>query len=414
MSEQVEVHTGWRGETHRVGTLYYHSTSRRERMSFEYSSEWLAQSFAFSLDPELPLQAGAFHTQPGHGTFRAFADAAPDRWGRNLMQRANKSGAGSRGRRLSELDFLLMVDDEARQGALRFRRADGPFLAPPTPAGRVPPLVDLPKLLRAATRVLKDTDRDEDLRLLIAPGSSVGGARPKATVRGTDGRLFIAKFSRPDDPYDVNAWEHVALTLAKNVGLNVTKNRLERVAKKPTLIVERFDREKRQRIPFVSAMTLVGGEDMGTHSYLEINEALRRYGTKPKRDLAELWKRMAFNVAISNTDDHLRNHGFLWRGDGWELSPCYDLNPIPAAYGSGAHALLIDDTTGVGDVELVMSLRERFNVGRKAATEFRTELERVVKSWHRVAKRIGIAQRQISQFESAFEFSRTLGHSRGR
>ncbi|MEM6732637.1 MAG: HipA domain-containing protein, partial [Myxococcota bacterium] len=237
--------------------------------------------------------------------------------------------------------------------------------------------------------------------------SSVGGARPKATVRGAEGSLYIAKFSRPDDPYDVNAWEYVALTLAKDVGLSVARNRLELVAKKQTLIVERFDRERGTRIPFVSAMTLVGGTDMGTHSYLEINEALRRYGTKPKRDLQELWKRMAFNVAISNTDDHLRNHGFLWRGDGWELSPCYDVNPIPAAYGSGAHALLIDDATGVGDIELVMSLRERFNVSRKQANDYRAELEKVINSWHRVAKRIGIAQRQISQFESAFELNRS-------
>ncbi|MEL7305659.1 MAG: HipA domain-containing protein [Myxococcota bacterium] len=263
----------------------------------------------------------------------------------------------------------------------------------------------LPKLLRAATQVLKESESDEDLRLLIAPGSSVGGARPKASVRGLDGTLYIAKFSRPDDAYDVNAWEHVALVLAKNASLRVANNRLERVARKSTLIVERFDRANRKRIPFVSAMTLVGGEDIGTHSYLEINEALRRYGTQPKRDLLELWKRMAFNVAISNTDDHLRNHGFLWRGDGWELSPCYDLNPVPRTYGSGVHALLLDDSTGVGDLELVMSLRERFNVSRQVATEFRAKLKRTVQSWERVAKRVGVSKRQIAQFESAFLFA---------
>jgi serine/threonine-protein kinase HipA len=233
-------------------------------------------------------------------------------------------GAAARGAReqtprtLNEIDYLLLVDDEARAGALRFAETEGgPFLRQEE-AKRIPPLLELPELLSAAEHVMEDTDTEEDLRLLFTPGSSLGGARPKASVREKDGNLAIAKFPRKDDAIHAVLWEAVALRLAQNAGIPVPTARVEIVADKPVLLLRRFDREGARRIPFLSAMSMLGAKDNETRSYLEMVDALRQYRAAPKEDMEALWRRIVFNILISNTDDHLRNHGFLYAGsDGW-------------------------------------------------------------------------------------------------
>ena len=265
--------------------------------------------------------------------FGAIGDSAPDRWGRALMRRMKRRQAEREGRgvrTLREIDYLLMVDDEARQGALRFAgHAGGPFLREHD-GQRIPPLIELPRLLSASERVVDEQDTDEDLRLLLAPGSSLGGARPKASVRLRDGSLAIAKFPRKDDEINTVLWESVALTLAAKAGIAVPAAFLEDVAGKPVLIVTRFDRAGAQRIPFLSAMSMLGAKDNETRSYQEIVDVLRQHGAAPASRHGSLWRRIVFNVLISNTDDHLRNHAFLYEGqNGWRLSPAYDLNPVP-------------------------------------------------------------------------------------
>lgn len=222
------------------------------------------------------------------------------------------------------------MDDEARQGALRFsERGGGPFLWEKRGA-RIPPLVELPELLSAAEHVVQDKDTEEDISVLFAPGSSLGGARPKASVIEKDGQLAIAKFPRRDDEINTVAWDAVALALAKKAGIAVPVVRVETVRKKPVLLLRRFDREGNRRIPFLSAMNMLGAKDNEVRSYLEIVDALRQHGAAAKVDMEALWRQLVFNVLISNTDDHLRNHGFLYAGqEGWRLSPAYDLNPMP-------------------------------------------------------------------------------------
>src|SRR5439155_10764603 len=221
-------------------------------------------------------------------------------------------------------------DDEARQGALRFAEKEGgPFLREEG-VKRIPPLIELPKLLSAAEHVMEDKDTEEDLRLLFAPGSSLGGARPQAWVREKGGHVAIAKFRRRDDEFNAVLWEAVALALAKKAGIAVPAARVETVANKSVLLLRRFDRDGARRMPFLSAMSMLGSRDHQTRSYLEIVDALRQHGAAPKADMEALWRRLVFSILISNTDDHLRNHGFLYEGpDGWRLSPAYDLNPVP-------------------------------------------------------------------------------------
>ncbi len=258
-------------------------------------------------------------------------------------------------RTVREIDYLLLVDDEARQGALRFASAEGgPFLANPGEA-KIPPMIELPRLLSAAQHVMDDEESDEDLRLLLAPGSSLGGARPKASVRDRDSSLAIAKFPNKNDEVNTVVWEAVVLSLAAKAGIPVPHWRLELVAGKPVLLLRRFDREAGGRIPFISAMSMLGARDNETHSYMEFVDALRQHGASPKRDMQALWRRIVFHVLISNTDDHLRNHGFLWSGPaGWRLSPAYDLNPVPVDIKPRVLTTAINESDAQASLQLLM------------------------------------------------------------
>jgi serine/threonine-protein kinase HipA len=417
MEKGVLTYVDLDGAPHLVGRLWTRARKNKESASFEYDPAWLENPVSFSLEPALQLGPGPFHTADDIPMFGAIGDSAPDRWGRALMRRMERRRAEREKRTprtLFEIDYLLLVDDETRTGALRFKADEGePFLRE-SDAGRVPPLVDLPKLLSAAQRVIDEDETDEDLRLLLAPGSSLGGARPKASVREKDGGLAIAKFPREDDEVSTVLWEAVALELAEKSGIQVASGRVEKIGKKPVLILQRFDRKVARRIPFLSAMSMLGAKDNQPRSYLEIVDALRRCGAAPKRDMEALWRRIVFNILISNTDDHLRNHGFLYEGpDGWRLSPAYDLNPVPVDIKPRVLATAINEDEGTASVDLAMEVAEYFELDASAARKIARLIGRAVAQWRLIAKRMGIKDAEIDRMASAFEHADLERAARG-
>jgi serine/threonine-protein kinase HipA len=407
MDKEALVYVDLDGTPHLMGRLWARVRKQKESATFEYDEGWLRNPARFSLEPALQLGPGPFHTVAGMPMFGAIGDSAPDRWGRTLMRRMERRRAereGSAPRTLQEIDYLLLVDDEARLGALRFaERAGGPFLREEG-AKRIPPLVELPKLLSAAEHVMEDKDTEEDLRLLFAPGSSLGGARPKASVIENDGRLAIAKFPRKDDATNTVLWEGVALALAKKSGITVPENRVEIVADKPVLLLRRFDRDGNRRIPFLSAMSMLGSKDNETRSYLEIVDALRQHGAAPKADMEVLWRRLVFNILISNTDDHLRNHGFLYAGqDGWRLSPAYDLNPVPTDIKPRILSTAINEDDNTASFPLAMDVAEYFELDAYKTREIAAQVGKTVSQWRAEAARHGLTKAEIDRMASAFE-----------
>ncbi len=407
MQKEALVYVDLDSVPHLMGRLWARVRNNREGATFEYDRAWLQNPDRFSLEPALKVGPGPFHTSAGTAMFGAIGDSAPDRWGRGLMRRMERRRAEREGgtpRTLQEIDYLLLVDDEARQGALRFaEREGGPFLRVEE-AKRIPPLVALPKLLSAAEHVIEEKDTEEDLRLLFAPGSSLGGARPKASVREKDGGLAIAKFPRKDDEINTVLWEAVALALARKAGIGVPEARIETVANKPVLLMRRFDRDGARRIPFLSAMSMLGAKDNEARSYLEIVDALRQNGAAPKADMEALWRRMVFNILISNTDDHLRNHGFLYEGrEGWRLSPAYDLNPVPTDIKPRILTTAINEDDGTASLGLAMEVAGYFGLVPDHAHQIAAQVGRAVGSWRAVAAKFGLSAGEINRMASAFE-----------
>jgi serine/threonine-protein kinase HipA len=407
MDREVVVYVDLQGTPHLVGRLWARMRKERESATFEYDKNWLAHPERFSLEPALKLGPGPFHTPSDKPLFGAIGDSAPDRWGRVLMRRAERrraERAGQTPRTVKEIDFLLLVDDEARQGALRFaEREGGPFLAGQA-ATKIPPLIELPRLLSAAEHVMDDKDSDEDLRLLLAPGSSLGGARPKASVRDRDGHLAIAKFPNKGDEVNTVLWEAVALTLANKAGIPVPAWRLETVADRPVLLLRRFDRQAGTRVPFLSAMSMLDAKDNESRSYLEFVDILRQHGAAPKEDMHALWRRIVFSILISNTDDHLRNHGFLWSGPlGWRLSPAYDLNPVPTDIKPRVLTTAIDLDDGTASLKLALQVAGYFELGEDEAHRITEEVGQAVAAWRREAKDLGLTPAEIDRMASAFE-----------
>lgn len=407
MDRRVFVHLDYGGFRGAVGRLWLRTRRRRESASFLYEPEWLAHSGRFEIEPALDLRRAAFHTGQEQEVFGVFSDAAPDRWGRRLLQRAEAlraALAGETPRRLTEVDYLLGCDDETRQGAVRFTEGpDEPFLAPPGPS-RIPPLVELPRLLGAAERVESgDDDGGRDLAVLLAPGSSLGGARPKASVREPDGALAIAKFPQAADEWEVTRWEAVALSLAERAGIRAARFRVERADGRAVLVLRRFDRDSGRRIPFLSAMTLLGAVEHDRRAYTEIAEAVRRYGAEPAADLAELWRRIVFTVLISNHDDHLRNHGFLRAPGGWRLSPAYDLNPTPAEAGGRFLTTAIVGDDARASLELAFGTAAYYGLGPRRAREVAAEAASAAGGWREEAVRFGLSRGEQDRLASAFE-----------
>jgi serine/threonine-protein kinase HipA len=407
MEKEVLVYVDLQGNPQLVGRLWARLRKDRESVTFEYDKSWLAHTERFSLEPALKLGPGPFHATSAKPLFSAIGDSAPDRWGRVLMRRAERRRAEHERqapRSLREIDYLLTVDDEARQGALRFaEREGGPFLAGHGPV-KIPPLVELSRLLSAAEHVLSDTDTDEDLRMLLAPGSSLGGARPKASVQDRDGQLAIAKFPSKGDEVNTVLWEAVALTLAAKAGIVVPTWRLEAVVGKPVLLLRRFDRERGLRIPFLSAMSMLDANDNEPRSYLEFVDVLRQHGAAPKEDMHALWRRIVFSILISNTDDHLRNHGFLWAGpSGWRLSPAYDLNPVPTDIKPRVLSTTIDLDNGTASLKLALEVASYFELGEAEAHRIAGQTGQAVATWRKQAAKLGLTPTEIGRMASAFE-----------
>ena len=390
-----------------VGHLWSRVRNGRESATFQYDDAWLCSAERFALEPALVLGEAAHHTPAGKALFGALGDSAPDRWGRVLMSRAERRAARAEGRAartLFEIDYLLRVNDRARQGALRFAAEEGGEFLSTGNRDPVPPLVELPRLLAASDNVTGDDDDDELLQLLLAPGSSLGGARPKASVLDHEGVLSIAKFPKRDDEIDTVRWEAVSLTIAVRADLNVSRWRLETLDERPVLILQRFDRDHDRRIPFLSAMSMIGAEDQEARSYLELADALRQHGADAQSDLCELWRRIVFTILISNTDDHLRNHGFLYSGnDGWRLSPAYDLNPVPTDLKLRFLSTAIDLSDTTASIDLALAVAPYFTLEEDEARAIAKDIARAVSEWRDVAGGLGIPNREIERMSSAFE-----------
>ncbi len=406
MDRETFVYVALGAEDRLVGRLWSRVRRGRESASFQYDDRWLNDPERFALEPALTLGAGAHHTGAGRALFGALGDSAPDRWGRALMGRAERRTARLEERAprtLTEIDYLLRVSDRSRQGALRFTdKLGGPFLGDPE-SDPVPPLIELPRLLAASDRILNDGD-DELLALLLAPGSSLGGARPKASVLDMDGAIAIAKFPKPEDDIDVVRWEAVALTLADHAGISVPRWRIERPNEKVVLVLKRFDRQGDIRVPYLSAMSMLGATDGDQRSYLEIADALRQHGSASKIDLRALWRRLVFNILISNTDDHLRNHGFLYDGIlGWRLSPAFDLNPTPVDLKPRFLSTAVDMDDNEASIDLALSVARHFSLDDGTARSIARDVSLSVSEWKPVAISIGLSEHACDRMASAFE-----------
>jgi serine/threonine-protein kinase HipA len=406
MSREIFVHMDLKGKAYFVGRLWIHLSKGHERASFEYSSEWRTSPVHFSLEPALEMGEGTFYTDKA--LFGSIGDSAPDRWGRLLMERreARRARSGKRrARKLHESDYLLMVNDVARQGALRFsENIDGSFLATETDIP-IPPIVYLERLLTASDRIQAREEMDEDIRDLVDPGASIGGARPKASVFDNEGNLLIAKFPSRNDDWDVELWEFLSFRMAKRASLSVPEFRLEKILNRNLLLLKRFDRRGQEvRIPFLSAMSMLEASDGDHGSYLDLGEILREYGSSPGEDLENLWRRMVFNIMISNVDDHLRNHGFLYQGtSGWRLSPVYDLEPTPEHKKPRVLHTRIDFYDGTASLELAYEVAEEFGLDPGKARRIAKEVAMAVKDWDKEAIRFGAGKDEVEYMRSAFD-----------
>lgn len=388
------------GRTERVGTAWVNER-RQAATTFGYDPSWQADPRSYAISPDLALTSARHHVT---GLPGALADSSPDRWGRNLVAkrtRARAREAGSPPAQIMEVDFLLGVSDLTRQGALRFTTgSDGPLLA----AGAdVPKLIELPRLLRAADAVATDDDSMAAVKELLDAGTgSLGGARPKGSVRDGD-RLAIAKFPHHADEWDVMAWEKTVLDLAQRAGIRVPTRRLVVIDHRHALVVDRFDRTPTGRVGYVSAMTLVGGTDGTSYDYLEVVEAMTEHGGNVKADLAELWRRIAFSLLVNNTDDHLRNLGFLHHTGGWCLSPAFDINPNPnpTALPQTTVAFVSGDRTQ--RLDALLDARDVFGLSSADATAMLKEVAGVVLGWRAAAAANGIPGREVDRFDECFE-----------
>lgn len=420
MSREIHVWAAWHelAEPRLMGALRASTTRGKEVFSFHYERPWLKRDASRQLDPDLALVEGPQYLHAGQRpNFGLFLDSSPDRWGRLLMQRREAARARKErrpARQLVETDYLLGVHDEQRAGGLRFKEPSlsGAWLNDDVGMA-TPPWTSLRELENASWMIQGDSAHDDPhylewLNLLIAPGSSIGGARPKAGVMDPKGDLWIAKFPGRSDERDMGAWEMLVHLLAQESGVNVPKAELQGFAKgHRTFMSRRFDRvagsANAKRIHFASAMTLLGRSDGDDHtsgaSYLELVEFIGRQGAHPARDLEELWRRIVFSIAVHNTDDHLRNHGFLLTDMGWELSPAYDLNADPSGHGL---SLNISETDNALDFDLAMEVSPLFRVARKRADEIIDQVRQARATWPVKAKVLNIPRAEQELMNRAF------------
>lgn len=410
MNTKVYVFADWDefNEPVLVGTLRSSVIKNKEHFSFSYDNGWLQSSYAQKIDPNLSLFIGEQHSE-GSNNFRSFLDSCPDRWGRLLMKRREAVIARQEERRprvLNEVDYLLGVHDLYRMGALRFKRdMQGEFLDNDEKLA-APPISSLRDLEYAVQQVEDNTNTDKPaylkwLNMLISPGSSLGGARPKASVVDDNKQLWIAKFPSRYDDYDIAAWEFVAYKLAVFAGVNMVESRIQKInSHHHTFLTKRFDRTPTSRLHFTSAMTQLGYYDGDYEaSYLELAQFLTEHGSNTKEDLAQLWRRIVFNIAVSNTDDHLRNHGFIYSNGGWLLSPAYDINPVTPA--NGLHLNISHDDNSL-DYELAMDVVAFFQLSKPQAQRIKDEVLNSVVDWEKVANSIQISRNEQQVMRDAF------------
>lgn len=411
--KNILVYADWEqiGMPTLMGNLTVSSVRGKESFSFEYADNWIQLGFSQIIDPDLQLFAGTFFPKNNKQNFGVFLDSCPDRWGRALMQRREAMIAKQESRAIKTLfesDYLLGVFDENRMGGLRFKlNAAGPFLNDHVGMA-TPPWTSLRELEQACLHLENDEADNKANRkwinLLIAPGSSLGGARPKASVLDIKKKLWIAKFPSKYDNKDIAAWEMVVNQMAKSAGIDVAEGQLVKFNNKyHTYCSKRFDRTKyNRRVHFASAMTMLGytdGEQAAGASYLELMEFIFRNGAVVENDLEELWKRIVFNICVSNTDDHLRNHGFLLTNAGWKLSPAYDLNPNE--FGSGL-SINITEHNNALDLNLALEVAPYFKLSNEKANKIIKKITTVVKDWRKVATYYKIPKAEQHRMESAF------------
>jgi serine/threonine-protein kinase HipA len=412
----IRVYAHWLGMENPllVGILYSDRLKGKELFSFEYDGTWLQFEQAQLLDPGLKLYTGLQYLKDNQDNFGVFLDSSPDRWGRILMRRREAAIARNENReenKLFETDYLLGVYDGHRMGALRFKiEVDGPFLNENKHMAS-PPWTSLRELEQISLR-LEDDDVIDDpeylkwLSMLIAPGASLGGARPKASIVDNNGSLWIAKFPSRNDQGDIGGWEIVTYELAVLAGITMAESKAQKFSSDYyTFLTKRFDRgNDGQRIHFASAMTILGYTDGQDHvdgaSYLELVDFIQNNGANVEQDLEQLWRRIVFSICITNTDDHLRNHGFLLKNDGWVLSPAYDINPIENGAGL---KLNISDTDNSLDLNLALEVSEYFRLSDKRASEIIDEILNVVAGWKEIAKKYGISRAEQELKAIAFK-----------
>ncbi|MFZ4707614.1 MAG: type II toxin-antitoxin system HipA family toxin [Bacteroidales bacterium] len=409
----ILVYADWLGmkEPKLIGVLSAQQAKGKKAFSFEYSHDWIESTEQIVLDPDIGWYKGQQYPDSKEN-FGVFFDSMPDTWGRTLMKRRSVLNAQEEGKpspNLYEIDYLIGVFDECRMGALRFKHdSEGPFLDnnQNTPT---PPIGNIRELQHAAEILESDEDSEvvkKWLALLLAPGSSLGGARPKSNVRDEHGDLWIAKFPSNRDTIDKAAWEFLAYKLALSAGIEMSLSRIEKISGNyHTFFTKRFDRLKQERIHFASAMTMTGNNEETIKekpaSYLDIAEFIQYSGSQNKNDLHQLWKRIVFNIAISNTDDHLRNHGFILTKHGWKLSPAFDMNPSIEKDGL---ALNIDSDNNALKFELAKSVGEYFQLTDSDMETILMQVKTVVSGWRLVAHNIGISRSEQEIMASAFRY----------
>ena len=410
----IYVYADWKGMSgsQLMGVLYAELLRGKEVFAFEYDKEWLQSDFAQRLDPDLDLYSGLHFLSDSKTNFGVFLDSSPDRWGRMLMRRREAAMARKEERKavsLFETDYLLGVYDGHRMGGLRFKLSpDGPFLDDNKEMA-TPPWASIRELEQVSLRLEDDNVVDNPdylkwLGMLVAPGASLGGARPKASIVDEKGQLWIAKFPSGNDQFNTGAWEMVTYEMAKAAGIDMAVCKAQQFSgKHDTFLTQRFDRTTDgQRLHFASAMTMLGfmdGEEGA--SYLDMVDFLTTNGANVDSNLEELWRRIVFSICVSNTDDHLRNHGFILKPEGWVLSPAYDINPVETGKGL---SLNISDSDNALELDLAMEVAKYFRLSEKRAGEITKEVTTAVKAWRRIAKKNGISNAECDLKSTAFRF----------
>ncbi len=412
--QKLYVYAGfdWFDKPRLIGELSCDYVRGNETYGFAFDKEWLVNYGNVFLSEDLQNYPGMQYTRPGQDIFACFSDALPDRWGRTLLNRREQIAATDERRsvrRMTSFDYLTGIDDASRMGGFRFAETPGGRFINSDAGLRVPPLASVRELMHAAHEIEASEEKNllpekKWLTQLLHPGTSLGGARPKASVVDDDGCLTIAKFPSRNDDYDIARWEHFSHLMGRKAGLNVADTRTIPGGSHHILLSKRFDRTKSgERIHFASALTLLGltdGDNAATgYGYTDIVDIIIRHGSNVDQNLEELYRRVAFYIIIGNSDDHFRNHGFLLTPKGWILSPAYDINPTLA----GNQSLLINRSTNESDLNILLESAEDYMLSEEKARNIITEVKTIMQSWRGEARRLGLPQRDIDMFAPRFD-----------